>query len=107
MKQMDLASEKGTPPMRPLFFDFSEDSETYRVEDEFLFGPDILVAPVTDYGLREKEVYLPSGCDWICAWTGEEYPGGQTYMAKAPIDYIPVFIRRESAYLRELFAAES
>ena len=107
MKQMDLASEKGTPPMRPLFFDFSEDSETYRVEDEFLFGPDILVAPVTDYGLREKEVYLPSGCDWICAWTGEEYPGGQTYMEKAPIDYIPVFIRRESAYLRELFAAES
>jgi hypothetical protein len=52
MEQMKLASERGLPPMRPVFFDFSNDPKTWEIEDQFLFGADILVAPVTYYKLR-------------------------------------------------------
>jgi alpha-D-xyloside xylohydrolase len=49
MQQMQLASARGVPPMRPLFFDFAEDAQTATVEDQFLFGPDLLVAPILRY----------------------------------------------------------
>jgi alpha-D-xyloside xylohydrolase len=93
MEQMKLASEKGLPPMRPLFFDFSNDPKTAEVEDEFLFGPDILVAPVTKYEVRNRKVYLPAGTVWTDAWTGKSFPGGQPVEADAPIEHIPVYLR--------------
>ena len=65
MVQMNLAFEKGLPPMRPVFLDFEEDSKTSEVEDQFLFGSDLLVAPKTRYGLRNREVYLASSTEWI------------------------------------------
>ena len=74
--QMKLASEKGLPPMRPVFFDFADDPKTAEVEDQFLFGPDLLVAPITRYEERSREVYLPSGTEWTDAWTDKELPGG-------------------------------
>ncbi len=93
MEQMDAAHRCGTPPMRPLLFDFPDDPHAWRVEDQFMFGPDILVAPVVEKGARERQVYLPAGSDWTDAWTGERIPGGQTVTADAPLERIPVYLR--------------
>ncbi len=93
LQQMKLAQEKGVPPMRPLFFDFPADEESYTVEDQFLFGPDLLVAPVLTGGARSREVYLPVGINWTDAWTGQTLPGGQRVTADAPLKRIPVYTR--------------
>ena len=103
MDQMKLASLKGLPPMRPLFFDFSDDPDAAKVEDQFLFGPDLMVAPITKYEVRSREVYLPSGTAWTDAWTGEKLEGGVVVPADAPIERIPVYIRGENEVLARLF----
>jgi len=94
MTQMRLAHEKGIPPMRPLFFDFPEDEESWAVENEFMFGPDLLVAPVLHEGARSREVYLPAGTTWTDAWTDEALAGGQWVTASAPLDRIPLYLRK-------------
>ena len=93
MAQMQLASGRGIPPMRPLFFDFEHDLQTHAVEDQFLLGPDLLVAPVTAYRQRRRAVYLPEGELWSCAWTGRQHNGGRTLDIAAPLEHIPVFVR--------------
>ena len=103
MAQMKLASEVGLPPMRPVFFDFADDPKAGEVEDQFLFGPDLLVAPVTRFEARSREVYLPIRTEWTCAWTGERLPGGQVVEADAPIERIPVYVRGDDAGLLGLF----
>lgn len=103
MEQMKLASEKGLPPMRPVFFDFPNDPQAVELEDEFLFGPDLLVAPITKYGSRNREVYLPNGVDWTNVWTGEKIAGGNRIVADAPIEYIPVYACGDKPALIELF----
>ncbi len=96
MQQMRLAHETGTPPMRPLFFDFPADHQTYRYADQFMFGPDILVAPVLELGSRSRSVYLPVGTDWQEVATGQTFEGGQTLEVAAPLERIPVFVRQGS-----------
>ena len=96
MEQMRTASEKGAPPMRPLFFDFPKDSASYNIEDQFMFGPDLLVAPVIFEGARTREVYLPAGTTWKDAWTGQVYLGGQTLTAAAPLEKLPLYLRGEA-----------
>lgn len=96
MKQMRLAAKDGTPVMRPLFYDFSEDHETYEIEDEYMFGSDLLVAPVVTKGVVEREVYLPAGAKWTYAKTGECYDGGTIVMVSAELEVIPVFFRDEA-----------
>ena len=93
MEQMKAAHPTGTPPMRPLFFDFSEDAKAFEVADAFMFGPDLLVAPILYEGAREREVYLPAGTEWINAWTDRRFAGGQTVTAEAPLEIIPLFVR--------------
>jgi hypothetical protein len=93
MDQMRLASQKGVPPMRPLFFDFPADKASWAVEDEFMFGPDLLVAPVLHEGARRRPVYLPAGASWTDAWTGEVVAGGQQISADAPLERIPLYLR--------------
>ncbi|MBQ9947646.1 MAG: glycoside hydrolase family 31 protein, partial [Oscillospiraceae bacterium] len=90
---MDECTETGLPVMRPLFFDFSEDKTAWTTEDEYMFGPDILVAPVMEEGARERTVYLPAGAKWTDANTKVSYEGGQTVTVPAPMDVIPVFLR--------------
>ncbi|HUX50265.1 MAG TPA: glycoside hydrolase family 31 protein [Spirochaetia bacterium] len=92
-QHMNRAHETGVPPMRPLFFDYPEDRAAYDVDDEFLFGTDILVAPVTEYGTRKRSLYLPTGVRWKDAYSGESYDGGSTIEVDAPLDHIPVFVR--------------
>jgi alpha-D-xyloside xylohydrolase len=92
MDQMDRAHTEGVPPMRPLFVDFPDDPGSWGIEDEFLLGPDVLVAPVVTTGERRRDVYLPPGL-WHEAWTGEAHEGPVTIGADAPLARIPVFLR--------------
>ncbi|MGD0610329.1 MAG: glycoside hydrolase family 31 protein [Anaerolineales bacterium] len=92
MEQMRQAHETGIPPMRPLFVDFPSDVECYRVEDEYMFGPDLLVAPVLEEGARSRKVYLPADRSWKDAWGDEVYTGGQWIPVEAPLEHIPLFI---------------
>ncbi|MCX7523050.1 family 31 glucosidase [Microbacterium sp. STN6] len=92
-QQMHLASAAGLPPMRPLFVDFPSDARAWAVEDQFLFGPDILVAPIMRAGQRSREVYLPSGCRWVDAFDGTVVDGGRVVTADAPLSRIPVYVR--------------
>ena len=96
MKQMKLASEDGTPVMRPLFYDFCGDKNVYDIGDEYMFGPDLLVAPVVGLGARKRMVYLPEGCRWKDAGTGMVYDGGTRIEADAPLDTIPLFLKEDA-----------
>ncbi len=96
MKQMDKASEDGTPLLRPLFYDFEGDRRTFLVEDQYMFGPDLLVAPVVEYGARERKVYLPAGASWTDARDGRKYEGGEEITVPAGLDTIPVFYRGDA-----------
>ena len=92
-EQLDRAASDGLPAMRPLFVDFPGDDRAWAVEDEFLFGPDLLVAPVLDAGARVREVYLPAGARWTHAWSGREHEGGTVIEQEAPLHEIPVYVR--------------
>ena len=93
MAQMRASHECGQPPMRPLFYEFPDDERAWSVDDAFLFGPDILVAPVTQYGVREREVHLPAGAAWTDPWTGVAHEGGRSLCLRAPLDRVPVLLR--------------
>jgi beta-glucosidase len=83
--------------MRPLVMDFPCDAMAREIVDEYLFGPAFLVAPVTKYQVRSREVYLPATAgDWYDFWTGASTPGGQTIDASAPYDSMPLYIRAGS-----------
>ena len=97
MQQMATASATGVPPMRALFLEFPDEAPAWEVADEFMFGPDILVAPVTQYGSRERDVYLPEGASWLDAWTGQPVEGHGWAKAPAPLERIPVYLRRGGA----------
>lgn len=92
-KQMEAAHEKGTPVIRPLFYEFPDDKLCWEIEDQYMFGPDILVAPILYENQRSRKVYLPSRSAWKDARNGKEYIGGITIEYDAPIAVIPVFIR--------------
>ncbi len=91
--QMQIASAQGLPTMRPLFVDFPDDEESWTIEDQFMFGPDLLAAPVVYEGARSREVYLPAGTAWTDAWTKAMLDGGQWITADAPLDRIPLYVR--------------
>ena len=90
---MQEAHEKGTPVIKPVFYDFPSDAAAWNVEDEYLFGHDILCAPVTEPGVVNCEVYLPAGAEWTEVRSGCKYTGGQTVIAEAPMDWMPIFVK--------------
>jgi alpha-D-xyloside xylohydrolase len=92
------AHEHGTPPMRPLYYDFPTDPSAVNLGDQFMLGPDLLVAPVTEQGAVSREVYLPTGTTWVEAWSGQEFHGGQHLKANAPLEQIPAYWRKGSKY---------
>ncbi|WP_395018780.1 TIM-barrel domain-containing protein, partial [Robinsoniella peoriensis] len=96
-RMMKKAHEKGTPPMRPLFYDFPEDGLCWEIENEYLFGDELLIAPVLYEKQRQREVYLPKGTKWTDIRTKEKYEGGQTILAEAPLDALPVYCRAGKA----------
>ena len=95
-KIMDESSESGSPVMRPVFFDFHDDKKAWEFEDEYMFGSQLLVAPVMEEGARERTVYLPRGAKWTDAYTKTVYDGGQIVTVPAPLSVIPVFLRDDA-----------
>ena len=79
--------------MRPLVMDFAADREAWSIDDQYMFGPSLLVAPVTGFEQRERAVYLPAGAAWHDALTGAVHTGGQTISAAAPRERMPLFVR--------------
>ena len=84
--------DTGAPFMRALFMDFPNDPKVANIGDEYMFGPALLVAPVTERGRESRQVYLPAGRDWYNFWTNERLAGGQTVSVAAPLDTIPLFV---------------
>jgi alpha-D-xyloside xylohydrolase len=90
---MRAAHERGTPVMRPLFYEFPADPRAWEIEDAYLFGRDVLVAPILEAGARERQVYLPAGATWQDPISGAVHEGGQSLTMAAPLDRIPVLLR--------------
>ena len=91
-KHMKIASEKGYPVMRPMFFDFPEDEICYTLGEQYMFGDDIIFAPIVNRGQTEKEVYLPAG-EWVLTKTGETYNSGR-HTVTADVDEFIAFVRK-------------
>lgn len=90
---MLLAERSGRPMVRSLWMAYPDDRTTRDHERDFLFGPDILVAPIFTADTTERELYLPQG-QWIDLWTGERIDGNQVITREAPIELIPVYLRQ-------------
>ncbi len=91
---MREAHEKGTPVMRPLFYEFPMDAKAWEIEDEYMFGSKLLVAPVLYENQRERSLYLPEG-SWKHIFSGKVCEGGRCISVAAPLDEIPVFSREQ------------
>lgn len=100
---MKEAHETGRPVMRTMFYEFPEQEICWDLDDQYMFGADILVAPVMQPNQQEREVYLPSGMTWTALHSGEVYEGGQTILVSAPLDIIPVFLKDSAVYLSQEF----
>lgn len=95
-KTMEEAHKKGTPVIRPLFYDFPDDKNSWDIVDQYMFGPDILVAPILFEAIRSRSVYLPEGLEWRDVNSEEVYNGGQWVDCDAPLDIIPLFVKNNS-----------
>ncbi|TWT19157.1 DUF5110 domain-containing protein [Luteimonas marina] len=82
--------------LRTLAMDFPADPKVRDIADQYLFGPAFLVAPVTEFKATSREVYLPAGAGWIDFETGKRFDGGQTIVADAPLQRMPLFVRAGS-----------
>lgn len=102
----DITANNSTM-MRALVMDFANDKKALDINDEYMFGKSILVCPVTtamysrdgkeDFSTTgSRELYLPSGTDWIDFWTGENFSGGQVIKKETPLDIIPLYIKSGS-----------
>ncbi|WP_160675543.1 glycoside hydrolase family 31 protein [Clostridium sp. C8-1-8] len=85
----------GLPVMRPLLLHYEKDKEVHQINDEFLFGENILVAPILEQGKTVRTVYLPEG-KWIDYWTKEVLEGGTYVIKKAPLDICPIYMKAGS-----------
>lgn len=82
----------GMPLMRPLVLEYPDDANTYNLNDQFLIGDSVLIAPVMQPDMERRLVYLPAG-DWVDYWTNEHLRGGRCYIATAPLDTLPIYIK--------------
>jgi alpha-glucosidase len=94
------ASTTGVPALRPLFLEFPDDNATWSMDEQFMFGRDLLVAPVLREGERQREVYLPKG-EWFDFWTGGRHEGGRPIQVSVTIDSTPVFVRGGAFVFRQ------
>lgn len=88
-------TQTGLPVMRPLVLNYENDPHVYNMNDEYMVGEDILTAPVVQEGQTKRAVYLPEG-EWIDFWNGVEYAGRNTILVDAPIDKLPLFIKKNT-----------
>jgi sulfoquinovosidase len=88
-------AEKGIPVQRPLFMHYENDEIAYDIQYQYLYGRDLLVAPVYEEAATHWKVYLPED-EWVHLWTGQEYQGGYAEV-HAPVGEPPVFYRKNSS----------
>lgn len=98
-KYMKITSETGVPLMRPMFFDYHDDELTYTLEDQYMYGDEILFAPICGRGQTERPVYLPLG-RWININDKKVYEGKQTVVCKAQINEFIAFVKEGSAAIK-------
>ncbi|QUD88711.1 alpha-glucosidase [Phenylobacterium montanum] len=98
------AATTGVPVQRPLFLHFEGDPRAFECQVSYLYGPDLLVAPVLEAGAERWSAYLPAGAEWRHLWSGETFAGGAEVSVAAPIGQPPVFYRADAARA-DLFAA--
>jgi alpha-D-xyloside xylohydrolase len=95
-EQMVVAARTGLPPMRALLLEFPTDPRAWDIADQYMLGPDLLVAPVLEPGAVSRDVYLPAGARWHDAWTGGPLAGGATHQCPAPLERVPLFLRDDA-----------
>jgi alpha-D-xyloside xylohydrolase len=80
-------------PMRALAFDFAADQNALDISDQFMLGPSIMVAPVTEAGAVNRSVYLPADTEWYDFWSGARFSGGQHVLRRTPLSIMPLYVR--------------
>lgn len=100
-KLYENAHNHGDPLMRPMFWHYPDEPQSWQTEDQYLFGEDLLVAPVMQAGQRQREVWLPGEHCWV-SLDGERYQGGQRVTVAATLETIPLFIREGSPLVTKL-----
>ncbi len=85
--------------MRGLMMDFTQDATALNVDDQFMFGPSLMICPVCEYKAREREVYLPKCAGWYNVYNGDYLKGGQSITADAPYERMPIFAKAGSIVL--------
>jgi alpha-glucosidase len=89
---LEEAHRTGVPIFRPLLLNYQNDSNTLDIDDEFMIGSDLLVAPILTPGASGRLVYLPEGT-WFDYWTGQQVSGGRMMHADAPLETVPLYVR--------------
>ncbi|MDN5288300.1 MAG: alpha-glycosidase [Mucilaginibacter sp.] len=87
--------QTGIPLMRALVLEYQDDPNTYNIADQYLFGENIMVCPVTTKGAQTRTLYLPAGI-WFDYWTGKKYAGKQYIHVLTPVDQLPLFVKAGS-----------
>jgi len=85
-------TSEGYTMMRPLVMDYRDDKKAQNIGDQFMFGPALLVNPVTEQGVVTRQLYLPSA-KWYDFWDGSSHAGGTDTVAQAPLSRIPLYVR--------------
>jgi alpha-glucosidase (family GH31 glycosyl hydrolase) len=88
------AATTGMPIVRPLFLQWPVQKPCWQDWQTYMYGPDILVSAIWQKGKKSHTLYLPKGSDWVDAWGGKVYKGGQYITVKAPMHKIPFFVRK-------------
>lgn len=89
---LETAHRTGAPLFRPLVINYQDDESTYNLDDQFMVGDDLLVAPILSPGITSRLMYLPRGT-WYDYWTNKKYSGGTTLRVDAPLETVPLFVR--------------
>ena len=97
---MQEASATGIPAFRPMFLDFPGDPRTYELDEQFMFGDSLLVAPVVHEAAPDREVYLPAG-EWFDFWTGGRHRGGATFRVPVTMQSLPIYVRSGAFVFRQ------
>ncbi|API93394.1 alpha-glucosidase [Virgibacillus pantothenticus] len=98
------ASKQGLPVMRPLLMEYPADEKTYNLNDQFMIGDNVMVAPILAPAVTDRAVYFPEG-DWVDFFTEEEYHGGTVHLVHAELDQLPVFIKKGTAVVQGTFVS--
>ena len=97
---MQEASTTGVPAMRPLMLEFPDDPRTWELDDEFMWGSNLLSAPMLAEAEPGRVIYLPKG-EWYDFWTGRRHEGGKEMSVTVPLDTIPLFVRAGAFVFRQ------